>query len=683
MASANPGSAPELAVAGPNGANAESMHALPRVFAWLRKSGPWRAIISRLARASPRGQIAIWIFACCLPLVLLGAVQLAWIGHVSESQRNVALASLGESMRLVANQIEYETRLLLTTFSPDADIDADQRLERYLQRYLSWNELSLHGPVLKRIPFYETAALGSENLTQLDGPSRRVDATAWGDELDPVRRHILRVGTEYDPAINSRWLSTWMFHPEAIAVFRPIGEALSHPRGDNPFSVAGWLILQLDLAAIRDHLLPEILNDHFASSSVNDRYTVSISLEGSRLFTYEPSREAASRAGSAASGTDGYRLRPAHLADAQDWAGEADLAQRLLLSSGPIQGVASRRGGGQRVSLRNPVDVSVLWHEERDGTLESPRPGAEGDAAFEIWSVPPRLFLVVDEPRRLSLEARHVEMPFEAAMNLQYKRSLAIGMGLLVLLAGSVAIVTATGRSAARLAEARMEAATSQSHQLRTPLAVILVLADNMARGMLGPGEKVVQYGGLIREYGQRLSRIVDRTMQLSAIDSFEERYSLTLLDASTVATDALEEARPLIEGAGFVAECSSAEGLPMVRADAEALRQSVVDLLSNAVKYGLPGRWLKIETSEASAGRRREVRIRVQDRGPGIPRSEADKIFEPYYRVVNDANSSIPGTGLGLNLVRERVNAMGGKLTLETEEGRGSAFTIHLPVAA
>ena len=276
-----------------------------------------------------------------------------------------------------------------------------------------------------------------------------------------------------------------------------------------------------------------------------------------------------------------------------------------------------------------------------------------------------------------------MEIPLDEAMSLRYKRSLAIGMGLLVVLAGVVAIVTATGRSAARLAEARMEAATSQSHQLRTPLAVILVLADNMARGMLGPGEKVIQYGALIREYGQRLSQIVDRTMQLSAIDSFEERYSLTMLDVSRVATEALEEARPLIDGAGFSAECSSAEGLPEVRADAEALRQSVVDLLSNAVKYGLPGRWVRVETTEAAAGREREVQIRVHDRGPGISRREADRIFEPYYRVANDANSAIPGSGLGLNLVRERVKAMGGRLTLETEEGRGSVFTIHLPVNA
>ena len=666
------------------------MHGLSRLFERLRKSGPWRATIGRLERASPRGQVVIWIFACCVPLALLGAVQMAWIGHVSESQRNVALRSLGESLRLVADQIEYETRLLLTTFGPDADIDQDRRLERYLQRYLSWSELSLHGPVLERILFQEASALHVEGLTELDGPSRQISATVWGDDLEPVRRHIQRTGIEYGPAINSRWLSTWMFHPQATAVFRPIGKALSNPRGDNPFSVAGWLILKLDMTAIRDRLIPEILSDHFGGSGVNHRYTVSISLEGSSLYTYEPTGGAAARAGSALDRINGYRLRPAHLADGQERSGSSDRDQRLLLSPGPVQNVAIRRGGIQRVSLREPADVSRLRRGERDDPvpmhnegLNERNAGTEGDAAFEIWSLPPRLFVIADEPRRLSLEARHIEMPFEEAMNLQYKRSLAIGMGLLVLLAGAVAIVTATGRSAASLAEARMEAATSQSHQLRTPLAVILVLADNMARGMLGPGEKVIQYGALIREYGQRLSQIVDRTMQLSAIDSFEERYTLTLLDASKIATDALDEARPLIDGAGFAAECSSAEGLPKVLADAEALRQSIVDLLSNAVKYGLPGRWVKIETSEAAAGRKREVRIRVYDRGPGIPREDTDKIFEPYYRVGSDVNSSIPGTGLGLNLVRERVKAMGGRLTLQTEEGRGSVFTIHLPAAA
>ena len=150
-------------------------------------------------------------------------------------------------------------------------------------------------------------------------------------------------------------------------------------------------------------------------------------------------------------------------------------------------------------------------------------------------------------------------------------------------------------------------------------------------------------------------------------------------IDVSEVAEAALEEAQPLIESAGFEAEHAFAQGLPNVQGDAEGLRQSLGDLLDNAVKYGLPGRWVKIETCAGDSRRRREVRIRVHDRGRGIPAGEARKIFEPYYRVAEVANSSIPGSGLGLALVRDAVESMGGRLTLESVEGQGSVFTIHL----
>lgn len=130
-----------------------------------------------------------------------------------------------------------------------------------------------------------------------------------------------------------------------------------------------------------------------------------------------------------------------------------------------------------------------------------------------------------------------------------------------------------------------MEAAASQAHALLTPIAVIVALGENMLQGALGFDKKAMRYGGLFRDCGQRLHGTIDRAMQMAPIDSFEKRYTISTLDVSKVAKDALEDVRPLIDSAGFEVECSFAEGLPAVRADAAAVRQSIGELLGNAVR--------------------------------------------------------------------------------------------------
>ena len=253
-------------------------------------------------------------------------------------------------------------------------------------------------------------------------------------------------------------------------------------------------------------------------------------------------------------------------------------------------------------------------------------------------------------------------------------------IAIVLLLAATVTLAVARGL-VAQSAELKTDAAASLAHQMLTPITAMVFIGENMARGSLGRGDKALEYGGLIHRYGQRLQSIVDRAMQMSAMDAFERRYDVVMLDVSKVAESAMDDLRLLIEEAEFTAERALARDLPEVLADAEALQQAISDLISNAVKYGLPGRWLKVETVLAFAGSGQEVQIRVHDRGPGIPARDARRIFEPYYRIDNRISKSRPGAGLGLKLVVEMVKGMGGTVTLESEEDRGSMFTIHLPV--
>ena len=295
----------------------------------------------------------------------------------------------------------------------------------------------------------------------------------------------------------------------------------------------------------------------------------------------------------------------------------------------------------------------------------------------------PRLYVVGDTTYKLRLNANHVGLPLAEAIDREHRRPVVMVVFAFVLFLGGAASAVAGRALVARSAELKTDAAASMAHQLLTPITVIVAVGENMGRGILGRHGKAREYGRLIHRYGQRLQAIVDRGMQLSAMETFERRFELVDLDVSKVTENAIDDLRLMIEDSGFTLECALASDLPAVRADTEALQQAVSDLIGNAVKYGLPGRWLKVETSLEFTGSGQEVQVRVHDRGPGIPARHAGWIFEPYYRIDNRITKSRPGAGLGLKLVVEMVKGTGGTVTLESEEDRGSVFTIHLPVSS
>jgi two-component system phosphate regulon sensor histidine kinase PhoR len=145
----------------------------------------------------------------------------------------------------------------------------------------------------------------------------------------------------------------------------------------------------------------------------------------------------------------------------------------------------------------------------------------------------------------------------------------------------------------------------------------------------------------------------------------------------------AIESAIPLVGPGEVEVQRDIAPNLPPVLGDAAALRSAVQNLIANAVKYGGRDRWVGVRAQLARERRRSEVRITVSDHGPGIPASELPHIFEPFYRGAEATERQIHGNGLGLSLVRRIVTAHGGKVTVATRPGAGSAFTIALPVAS
>ena len=638
---------------------------------------------------SYRKQLALWIGASALLLIFTGTMLFTWIRQVSESHHRQTAISLSSSVRPTIEDLRLKVWLLLMMFKADADVDRSRRVENYQQRYNSWHELSVHGPAVKRILFYDMSSRATGTLTELRGNATGLRPAEWDDELAHVRRHIEEFGFRPGQGVSARFTATWTFLPRAMAIFRPIvSREPSRRRKTEWPGAAGYLILKLDLPYIRDRLIPTVLDHRFGALLESaDRYEVTFMLDGETLYSYKPPSVAGSQSETSTGTSFGYSLSLPAGRDQAATAGPADYRARIPLLK--VDEAFRLRGMYQRIRVRGPTVTMRLRDPELvpSGSLSSldpdghPPRGGYAPALIDSSGLP-RLFLGTAEQHNLRIDARRIGVPLREAVNHAHNRSIAVGVAVIALLMAAMAMLAITGGRVAQLAELRLNAAASQAHQLLTPIAVVIGLADSMVRGGLGRDQKVLRYGTLLHDYGKRLNTIVERTMQVSANNHLDVRSGLDLVDVSEVASTALEDLQPLMDTSGFSLERSLTEELPKVRANAEALRQCIGDLLSNAVKYGKPGCWVKVETCESVVGASREVLVRVQDRGSGIPAREVSRIFEPYYRIPHERNASIPGAGLGLQLVRETVKQMGGKLTLETREGQGSVFTIHLRVA-
>jgi signal transduction histidine kinase len=254
--------------------------------------------------------------------------------------------------------------------------------------------------------------------------------------------------------------------------------------------------------------------------------------------------------------------------------------------------------------------------------------------------------------------------------------------GLLAVLASGMALIFAVARRAKRIAGQQMEFVAGVSHELCTPLAVINSAAENLMDGVVEKEAEVKEYGGMIRDQGRRLEHLVDEVLQFAAGRSEITGYDLRLVDIGAVASHSLASAEPMLRDAGFTVERECAASLPAVMADSAAVAMCLENLISNAAKYAGSSRWLSVRTRLVTPFRQSpELQLSVRDKGTGIPAGDLPHIFEPFYRAASVREGEIRGVGLGLYLVQRAMAGMGGSVTVTSEVGRGSCFTLHFPL--
>jgi signal transduction histidine kinase len=171
---------------------------------------------------------------------------------------------------------------------------------------------------------------------------------------------------------------------------------------------------------------------------------------------------------------------------------------------------------------------------------------------------------------------------------------------------------------------------------------------------------------------------MVEQILEFAGIQSGQRGFALRPVPVMPLLEDVVDGSAALIEAAGLTVQYEVSPSLPPVLGDEPALRRVFQNLVGNAIKYGASGGWIGLRASASG----REVEVTVSDRGIGIAAAEHVQIFQPFYRTPDVVAAQFQGAGLGLSLVKRIVEAHGGRITLRSEPGKGSEFTVHLPAA-
>ena len=231
-----------------------------------------------------------------------------------------------------------------------------------------------------------------------------------------------------------------------------------------------------------------------------------------------------------------------------------------------------------------------------------------------------------------------------------------------------------------RADRAKSEFFTNVSHELKTPLTLILGPLDDLAGALATGGrEEDLDNVDLVRRNALNLLRLVEEILDSARID--EGRMPLSLQDVELVSfsEDLAVSLRPLAERAGVSLRCAASGGPLEVEADRKLLRRAVVNLVVNAINYCQEGDAI---TLRVGADRRGAV-VEVVDTGPGIPQDQQDRIFERFQRVSDASGRIVEGSGIGLSMVKGIAELHRGTLELESEVGRGSVFRVLLPAGS
>lgn len=215
------------------------------------------------------------------------------------------------------------------------------------------------------------------------------------------------------------------------------------------------------------------------------------------------------------------------------------------------------------------------------------------------------------------------------------------------------------------------------SHELKTPLATIKLICDSIVTADNPNHEMIQEFLGDLSDEVDRLTRIVERLLTLTKMDSNQNNLSVTPVDFVVMLNAVIRKLTPNAEDKNIVLYSDySVESIAPMMIDYDKIWEAIYNLVDNAIKYTPEGGFVKLGLGVSG----NTISVIVQDNGPGIPDEEKEKIFERFYRLDDSRARETGGTGLGLAIAKEAVVLHGGELRVEDAEGGGSMFVMDFP---